>query len=162
MNDRGKNKAARLLLFAPVIFVAHFLEESPGFVEWFNGHVARGITPGLFWRVNIAALAITLIVVAFEWFAPSAFSLILAVGWLGFLMLANAFFHIAGGLVDQRYVPGLATAVLLYLPYYSWFFIMVMKTRRVKVSVLVVAVLLASLPMLLHGYLIIFRSSRLF
>ncbi len=162
MDDRGKNYPARLLLFAPLIFVLHFLEESPGFVEWFNGHVARGITPGLFWRVNLAALAITLIVVAVEWFAPSAFSLMLAVGWLGFLMLANAFLHIAGGIVDKRYVPGLATAVLLYLPYYSWFFISVAKSRQVKVSVMVLLAALASLPMLLHAYLIIFRGSRLF
>jgi len=162
MDDRGENHAARLLLLAPLIFVAHFLEESPGFVEWFNAHVARGITPGLFWRVNITALAITMMVVAVVWFARSAFSLILAVGWLGFLMLANALLHIAGGLVDKRYVPGLATAILLYLPYYSWFFIRVVKSRRVKVSVLLVAAALASLPMLMHGYLIIFRGSRLF
>jgi hypothetical protein len=162
MDDRDENYASRLLLFAPLIFVLHFLEESPGFVEWFNTHVARGITPGLFWRVNLAALAITLIVVAVVWFARSTFSLMLAVGWLGFLMPANAVFHVAGSLVDRRYVPGLATAVLLYLPYYSWFFIRVVKSRQVNVGVLVLVAALASLPMLMHGYLIIFRGSRLF
>ena len=33
-----------LLLAAPLVFVAHFLKEGPGFVAWFNAHVARGIT----------------------------------------------------------------------------------------------------------------------
>lgn len=162
MDERGINYASRLLLLAPLVFVCHFLEESPGFVQWFNAHVARGITSGLFWRVNLSALAMTLIVVAVEWLARSAFSLMLAIAWLSFLMLANAVFHIAGGLVDKQYVPGLVTALLLYLPYYGWFFIGAVKSRRVKVIVLVVGAVVGSLPMLVHGYLIIFRGSRLF
>lgn len=156
------NYVSRALLLAPFIFIAHFLEESPGFVEWFNVHVPRGITSGLFWRVNIAALIITLIVVAIEWFSRSAFSLTLALAWLSFLMMANAMFHIVGGVVDKQYVPGLATAVLLYIPYYSWLFIKAVKSKRVKVVGLVAAAVAASLPMLIHGYLIIFRGSRLF
>src|SRR5215207_4441745 len=132
MDDRAINYASRLLLLAPVIFVSHFLEESPGFVQWFNAHVARGITSGLFWRVNLSALVMTLIVVGIEWFARSAFSLILATAWLSFLMFANAVLHITGSLVDQQHVPGLATALLLYLPYFSWFFIKALNSRRVK------------------------------
>ncbi|HYX72769.1 MAG TPA: HXXEE domain-containing protein [Nitrososphaera sp.] len=162
MNDLGIHHASRLLLLAPVVFVCHFLEESPGFVQWFNAHVARGITSGLFWRVNLSALAITLIVVGIEWFSRSAFSLTLAIVWLGFLMPANAIFHIIGGLVDRQYVPGLATAILLYLPYYSWLFINAVKSKQVKVIVLALGAVLGSLPMLIHGYLIIFRGSRLF
>lgn len=162
MNDRGAHNVERLLLLAPLIFVCHFLEESPGFVQWFNAHVARGITSGLFWRVNLSALVITFFVVALHWFARSSLSLILAVVWFSFLMLANAVLHIAGAVVDKQYVPGLATAVLLYLPYYSWLFLEAAKSRRVKVLVLVAGVVLGSLPMLIHGYLIIFRGSRLF
>src|SRR5919199_2405813 len=162
MDDRQTKSASRLLLLAPVIFVAHFLEESPGFVQWFNEHVARGITPGLFWRVNLSALVITLIVVGIEWFSRSALSLTLAVAWLSFLMFANALFHRAGGLADGRYVPGLATALLLYLPYYGWFFMRAVKSRRGEGVVFVVEGALGSLPMLIHGYLIVFRGSRLF
>ena len=156
------NPVSRMLLLAPLIFVCHFMEESPGFVEWFNGHVARGITSGLFWRVNIAGLVITLVVVGVEWFSRSAFSLGLALSWLSFLMLANAVFHIVGGLVDRRYVPGLVTAVMLYLPYYSWLFIKAVKSQRGKTVGLVAGAVLGSLPMLIHGYLILFRGSRLF
>lgn len=162
MNGRKTDCVARALLLAPLVFVCHFLEESPGFVAWFNAHVARGITSGLFWRVNISALIITLVVVGFEWFSRSAFSLYLALFWLSFLMLANAVLHVVGGVVDKRYVPGLATAVLLYLPYYFWLAVMAVKRRRAAVAPLAAVAVLGSLPMLAHGYLIIFRGSRLF
>lgn len=162
MCARLTNHVSRALLLAPFIFVCHFLEELPGFVEWFNSHVARGITPELFWTVNISALVITLILVGTEWLSRSAFSLTLAVTWLSFLMLANAILHIAGALVDSQYVPGLVTAVLLYIPYYLWLFMKAMKSGRANPAVLFVAAVLGSIPMLTHGYLIVFRASRLF
>lgn len=161
-SDDRKIDYPRVLLLAPFIFVGHFLEESPGFVEWFNAHVARGITPGLFWRVNISALVISVIVIGVEWLSRSAFSLGITIGWLSFLMLANAILHIVGGLVDRQYVPGLATAILLYIPYYSWLFMKAVKSKRVSVGALIVAAVLGSMPMLIHGYLILFRGSRLF
>lgn len=151
-----------LLLLAPFIFVSHFLEESATFVEWFNQHVARGITSGLFWRVNLFALLITVAVAGVEWLSRSAFSVTLTLTWLSFLMLANAIFHIAGSFVDKQYVPGLATAIILYLPYYFWFFFRALQSRRVTAGVLVVAAVVGALPMLIHGYLILFRGSRLF
>ena len=150
------------ILLAPLIFVGHFLEESPEFVPWFNAHVARGITSGLFWRVNITALMITLIVVAFEGFSRSEASLTLAIAWLSFLMLANGIFHVVGAFVDRTYVPGLATAVLFYLPYYSWLFMRGVKSKRVNASILTIAAVIGAIPMLAHGYLIVFRGSRLF
>ena len=153
---------SRLVLFAPIIFICHFVEESPGFVNWFNSHVQRGITSGLFWRVNITALVITLLVVVLEQVSRSDVSMILVIAWLGFLMAANALFHIAGAMHDKNYMPGLGTALGFYLPYYSWLFVTAIKSRRVSLSLLFVAPLLASIPMLLHGYLIIFRGGRLF
>ena len=150
------------ILLAPLIFVGHFLEESPTFVTWFNSHVARGITSGLFWRVNLTALIITLIVVAIEWFSRSGLSQVLVIAWFGFLMFANAIFHIAGAFVDGHYVPGLVTAVLLYLPYYSWLFARSVERKLVSVPVLIGAAVIGAIPMWAHGYLILFRGSRLF
>ena len=161
-DERKAGRFSRALLLAPPVFVIHFLEESPGFVAWFNSHVTRGITPGLFWTVNITALVITLAVVACEWLSRSDFSAMLALVWLGFLMLANAVFHVVGGLVDGRYVPGLVTAIVLYLPYYSWLAASALKGGRVKAAWAAAGSLLGSLPMLAHGYLILFRGSRLF
>ena len=162
MSARMTNHDSRAILLAPFIFVCHFLEEAPTIVEWFNAHVARGITSGLFWRVSISALLITLTVVGMEWSSRSAFSLTLVIAWLGFLMFANAIAHIAAGLVDRQYVPGLVTAVLLYIPYYLWLFVKAMKSERVSPVGLIVAAVLGSIPMLIHGYLITFRGSRLF
>jgi hypothetical protein len=162
MSDRITDHVSRAILLAPFIFVCHFLEESPTFVEWFNAHVTPGITPELFWRVNISALVITLVVVGIEWLSRAAFSLTLVIAWLGFLMFANAIVHIAGGLIDKQYVPGLITAVLLYIPYYLWLFVKVIKIEGVKPPVLFVAAVLASIPMLIHGYRIVFLGSRLF
>ena len=156
------SKWTDLILLAPVIFICHFLEESPTFVLWFNSHVTRGITPGLFWRVNLTALLITAFVVMMEWVSRSALSLVLVVAWFGFLMFANAIFHIAGAFVDRAYVPGLVTAVLLYLPYYSWLFVNGVKTKRVALAVMIVVAVIGAIPMLAHGYLILFRGSRLF
>lgn len=150
------------VLLAPLIFIAHFLEESPTFVLWFNSHVTPAITPGMFWRVNITGLAITLVVVAIEWFSRSSLSLILVVGWFGFLMLANAIFHIVAAIVDRNYVPGLLTAVLLYLPYYSWMFVRGVKSTVAGIPVLILAAIIGAIPMCAHGYLIVFRGSRLF
>jgi len=151
-----------LLLAAPPIFVAHFLEEAPGFVPWFNAHVARGITAPLFWSVNYTALAITLGVVTVEWLSGTTLSAALVVGWLGCLMFANALFHLAGALVDGGYVPGLATALLLYLPFFGAVVAHVVRTRRLSRGGAAAATLLGALPMLAHGYLILFRGNRLF
>src|SRR5262245_32302779 len=104
--EASKKSLGSLIALAPVIFTCHFLEESPGFVAWFNAHVKNGITTGLFWNVNISALVVTLIVMSIELIAPSFFSTSLIVLWFSFLMFANAIFHIAGAIVDQRYMPG--------------------------------------------------------
>ena len=151
-----------LLLAAPVIFIVHFLEEGPGFVTWFNAHVARGITEPLFWTVNYTALAITIGVVILEWLSRTAASATVVIAWLSFLMFANALFHLVGALVDRAYMPGLVTALLLYLPFYIWVATNTLRTRRVSTGVVAAAAVIGALPMLAHGYLIIFRGSRLF
>ncbi|HET9825707.1 MAG TPA: HXXEE domain-containing protein [Chitinophagaceae bacterium] len=160
--NRAKKGLGVIIVLAPVIFVAHFLEESPGFVSWFNEHVRNGITQGLFWKVNISALVITIIVMLIELFEPSMVSTSLVVLWFSFLMLANAIFHITGAIVDQRYMPGLITAVILYLPYYSFVIFRSLRKGRLNTALGIFLAILGSSLMLVHGYLIIFRGSRLF
>lgn len=157
----NKNRFDPILL-APFIFIGHFIEELPGFVSWFNSHAAQGITSQSFWRVNLAGLVITVVVVAFERFSRSALSLSVAVAWLSFLMLANGLLHVAGAFVDRGYVPGLITAAAFYLPYFAWFFLRAVKSNRVSVVVLIVAAIIGAIPMVMHGYLILFKGSRLF
>jgi hypothetical protein len=156
------DRLSRVLLFAPLVFIAHFIEESPGFVPWFNGHVTPGITVELFWTVNVCALVITLLVTVGFWATRSAAAALLAVAWLSFLMLANALLHVTGAIVDGGYVPGLATAILLYLPYCGWIAWHVVRSRRVAPGWLAAVAVLGAIPMGVHGYRILFLGSRLF
>jgi Protein of unknown function with HXXEE motif len=108
MAQQSPGRLSQGLLFAPLVFVAHFLEESPG------------------------------------------------------LTLTNAIFHITGAIVDRGYVPGLATAVLLYLPYCGWVAGQVVRSRLVAPGLLAAAAVLGAIPMAVHGYRILFLGTRLF
>lgn len=152
----------RGLLLAPLVFVAHWLEESPGFVFWFNTHVSPGITQSTFTAVNSTALLITIFVTLGFWATQTTASVLLVVAWLSFLMLANAIFHITGAVVDGAYVPGLLTAILLYLPYFAWVAAQIVRSRRLPPGILVAAGFLGAIPMAVHGYRILFLGSRLF
>lgn len=162
MAQQSHDRLARGLLFAPLIFGAHFLEESPGFVPWFNAHVTRGITPDLFLTVNATGLLITVAVTVGFWTTRSTAAEVLVVAWLSFLMLTNAVFHITGAIVDRGYVPGLATAIFLYLPYSGWVARQVVRNRRVGPSLLAAAAAAGAIPMAVHGYRILFLGTRLF
>ena len=156
-----RDRVAVLAALAPVMFVLHFLEEAPGFVAWFNSHVARGIKPALFWQVNIAALVVTCVVALLCWIDDSAGSAVIAAGWFGFLFGANAILHVAGAIADRAYVPGLITAVVLYVPFFA-LFLHGARRRAAPWRVLGPVAILCGAPMLVHGYRIIFLGTRLF
>lgn len=162
MSDRIKNGLAKILLLSPLAFICHVVEEGPGFVEWFNAHVTRGITSRLFWSVNFIALAITILIAVVNRLAQSPAALTIASAWLSFLMFANALFHIAGAFIDGGYVPGLATAAFLYLPFYFLLMNRIVRSGQINTAILAGAVILGSMPMLIHGYRILFLRSRLF
>jgi hypothetical protein len=63
---------------------------------------------------------------------------------------------------DRAYVPGLATAALLYLPYCAWIARDVTRGGGMRPTSVAAAAMLGGLPMAIHGYLILFRGSRLF
>jgi hypothetical protein len=159
---QSPDRLSQGLQFAPLVFVAHLLEESPGFVAWFNAHVTRGITADLFWTVNATALLITVVVSLGFWATKSPAAVVLAVAWLSFLMLTNAVFHITGAILDRGYVPGLATAIFLYLPYCGWVARQVVRSRQADPGLLAAAALLGAIPMAVHGYRILFFGTRLF
>jgi hypothetical protein len=160
--DASVERIGQALLLAPLVFVVHFLEESPRFVPWFNAHVSRGITQDLFWTVNLTALVVTVLAAAAGRWAPSRGSLLLVVGWLSFLMLTNAVFHVTGTIADRAYVPGLVTALVLYLPYCAWLAVRIVRSGRLSTREIAAAAVLGGLPMAVHGYRILFLSSRLF
>lgn len=162
MDQRFPERLGRGLLLAPLVFVVHSLEESPGFVPWFNARVTEGITQDSFLAVSFVALLITVVLTISSWATRSEGSIILMVAWLSFLMLTNAIFHITGAIVDRGYVPGLVTAIVLYLPYCAWVTAQVVRSRRLPIILLVVTAVLGGIPMAVHGYRILFLGTRLF
>jgi hypothetical protein len=124
--------------------------------------VTQGITADLFWTVNAVGLLITVLVTVAFWGTETTASVLLVVAWLSFLMLTNAVFHVTAAIVDRGYVPGLATAVILYLPYCGWVAWQLVRERGVAPAPLVAAAALGAIPMAVHGYRILFLGTRLF
>jgi len=152
----------RLVLLAPLVFILHVVEEAPGFVEWFNSLVPRGITQESFLTVNAAALTITVLIALVVAASPSGATGLALAAWVGFLMLANGLFHVVGTVAHGRYCPGVVTGAVLYFPYGVLLLRRIVRDLELRPDVVVGAASLGALPMLVHGYLIVFRASRLF
>jgi hypothetical protein len=152
----------RLVLLAPVVFILHVIEEAPGFVAWFNSLVPRGITQSLFLEVNAVALTVTVFAALLVVTSPGPASGLVLAAWVGFLMLANGLLHFVGTIAHARYSPGLATGTLLYLPYGALVLRGIVRDLKVKPAAVLAVAAIGAVPMLVHGYLIVFRASRLF
>lgn len=157
-----RSDPCRIVLLAPVLFLLHVAEEAPGFVTWFNGLVAEGITTELFAWVNAGGFVITLLFAVVLASSREKAGALLTIAWLGFLMLGNAILHITATVVHGRYTPGVLTSVVLYLPFFFWFFRLSLENFRMKPATAALAVLTGAAPMLIHGYLIVFEGRRLF
>ena len=153
---------AGLALLAPIVFVIHVIEEAPTFVPWFNSIVEPDISESLFLTVNGVAFLITVALGGALAATREPAIAVVNLAWLGFLMFANALLHLTATVVHHRYAPGVITATCLYLPYFALLFAVVLRQLRVSWGVALFATALGSLPMAAHGYLIVFRGSRLF
>jgi hypothetical protein len=151
-----------LSILLPVVFAAHVCEEAPGFVAWFNSLVDPKISVGLFLSVNATAFVVTSLIALTLAVSPRPTAGVLASGWVGFLMLANGLVHIVGTAVHGRYCPGVVTGTLLYVPMSFFFVRAVIRELRVPAIAAAGVALLGGIPMYVHGYLIVFRGSRLF
>jgi Protein of unknown function with HXXEE motif len=152
----------KLVLLLPFIFILHVFEEAPGFVMWFNSLVPRGISQNLFLTVNAVALAVTVAIALLVASSHDPASGLVLAAWVGFLLLANGIFHLIGTIAHARYCPGVVTGTLLYLPYGALLLRKIIRDLGLKSGVVVGAAALGGVPMLVHGYLIVFRASRLF
>ena len=151
-----------LAIALPCVFAVHVAEEASGFVAWFNSLVTPGITQRLFLSVNATVFFITLAIGSLVAMSRDAALSILAVAWVGFVMLANGLFHLVGTLVLWRYSPGVVTGTFLYLPLSILFMRAVVRECGIPWATLVLVALVGGVPMYVHGYLIVFRGSRLF
>lgn len=159
---REKRLVAAIALLAPVVFVIHVFEEGPAFVPWFNSLVEPDISEPLFLTVNGVAFFITAILSGALAVTRERAVAVAGLAWLGSLFFANALFHLTATVVHHRYSPGAVTAACLYLPYFALFFVVALRRLRVSWGAALLATILGALPMAAHGYLIVFRGSRLF
>jgi hypothetical protein len=146
----------------PVVFVVHVTEEAPRFVAWFNSLVTPGISQPLFLSVNGVAFLITVIVAFAVATVREPAAGLTGAAWVGFLFLANGIFHIIGTVALGRYCPGVVTGTLFYLPFSLLFLRAVVRELGEPAVAVGIAALLGGAPMFVHGYLIVFRGSRLF
>ena len=151
-----------LALLAPVVFVVHVIEEAPSFVPWFNSIVEPDISQPLFLTVNGIGFLITVILSGALAATRSRTAAVADLAWLGSVFFANALFHLTATVALDRYSPGAVTAACLYLPYFALLFAAAVKRLHVSWGAALLATVLGSLPMAAHGYLIVFRGSRLF
>jgi hypothetical protein len=158
----GRLTVRALALALPAIFALHVVEEAPGFVMWFNAHVEPDITAQSFWSVNASAFAITIAVAAVAAISRERVAALVAIAWVGFLMLANGLFHVVAAVVDRGYVPGVVTALLLYLPFSVSFLRTASVERGIPPGVAVAVALAGGIPMVVHGWRVLFESGRLF
>jgi hypothetical protein len=145
-----------------VVFVVHVAEEAPRFVAWFNRLVEPDISEPLFLRVNATAFVITVLLAVALAVTREPVVAVLDLAWIAFLFFANALFHLTATVVHHLYSPGAVTAAVLYLPYFAVLFWTVRKRLQVSLGTALTATVLGALPMAAHGYLIVFRGSRLF
>jgi hypothetical protein len=105
------------------IYMLHQYEEHDGdrfrlYVNRMVGHGEEVLTPAAVFVINIGAVWILDVVVIYlAWRVDLGLGLIAV-----YLMLINAFVHIAGAIRSRSYNPGLVTAVVLFLPFggYAW------------------------------------------
>lgn len=151
----------KIVILAPIIFILHVAEEFPGLVEWMNSLIDRDITQGIFVGVNFAGLLITTLLSVFMATTKDDIAIVLMLAWLSFVMFANSLFHLTATVV-HGYSPGAITSLFLYLPYFAWFLWSVIKSKQFNSITIAVTIAIGSMPMFIHGYLIIFEGTRLF
>lgn len=151
-----------LALCLPAAFVLHVVEEAPLFVTWFNSRVTPQISQSSFLTVNAIAFVITLGIAISISASRAPLQGLVGVAWVSFLMLANGLFHFVATVAHGSYCPGVITGVFLYLPLSLLFMRGVAHEAHVPALVVAVVALAGAMPMVLHGYFIVFRGSRLF
>jgi hypothetical protein len=134
-----------------VIYMLHQIEEHlwpGGFRQFTNAHVFRSGQDN--WPVDIGGVA--LVNIGYVWVPLAAAALFpgalrwIGLGWIG-LTLINGLSHIVTSVRFRIYNPGLATSILLFLPFTVW--VLVLESARGSLSGTEIGLILL-LGVLLH------------
>lgn len=152
----------QLLSLAPLVVLAHVVEEAPGLVDWMNRRFQLDLTMGYFLAVNAIGLLITLVLAVPRVHATDRFRVLGHIAWLSFLMPANGLMHLAAALSFREYVPGTVTAGILYLPYFFAATVTVCRHLGVRPLSAVLAATTGAVPMFVQGVSILTGNGRVF
>ena len=151
----------QVLLLAPLVFALHVYEEYPAFIEWMNRRVSVPMTAESFALVNGSAFLVTLVLAGLAALRPGRGIALVVVGWLSFLMLANATLHLLATAIDGSYCPGAITSAVLYLPYFSFAFTACRGIGDLSGRAGATAAVMGALPMLAQGVGVLLIGRRL-
>lgn len=149
-----------LLSLAPLVFLAHVVEEAPGLIAWMNRRFELNLTMRYFVAMSAIGLLVTVVLAVPRLDSRNHFRAIGLIAWLSFLMLANGVVHLAASLLFREYVPGTVTAGILYLPYFVAATVTICRNVGVRPGAAVLAATIGALPMLVQGISILTGSGR--
>ncbi len=116
-----------LLWLLPISAVLHIIEEFAfpgGFTAWYRNYkqsVSASFTAKYLIKINLILIVFTVLPLLLN--ARNGIAIWLSVASVVFF---NAFFHIGGVLRTKKYVPGVITSILIYIPltvYGYWYFL---------------------------------------
>jgi hypothetical protein len=120
-----------LLWLLPMAAILHIVEEFAfpgGFTAWYRNYkhsVASSFTAKYLINVNVLLVVLCILPLILD--VRNSVALWLSMAAVVFF---NAFFHIRGAVVERRYVPGVVSSVVLYIPvalFGFWYFLSVQK-----------------------------------
>ena len=106
---------------APLAYALHVAEEtSAGFPDWMRERIAPGFTTASFVTVNTVVMATLLTLTACVSVTGGRVGVWPYFALASALMLWNALVHVGATLYFGSYAPGVATALLVYLPAFAF------------------------------------------
>ncbi len=151
----------RLLYLAPLVLLAHVMEEAPGLIAWMNRRFEVDLTMSYFVAMNAIGLLVTVVVAVPSVRSRNYFLALGLIAWLSFLMLANGVLHLTASLLFREYVPGTVTAGILYLPYFVAATVTVCRNFNVRPRAAILAATIGAVPMLAQGVSILTVGRRI-
>ena len=142
---------SRLFLLAPLLVLAHVLEEGPRFLSWLNRRVEADMTMDSFIVINAIGVLITASLAVPAVRSRDSVLAFLLIAWLSFVMLANGILHLVASLVWREYVPGSITAGVFYLPYFVIVLVAIYRRFDVSIRFTAIAIVAGATPMAAHG-----------
>ncbi len=151
----------RLLYLAPLVVLAHVVEEAPGLIAWMNRRFELDLTMSYFVAINAVGLLVTVVVAVPSVRSRNYFLALGVIAWLSFVMLANGVLHLTASLLFREYVPGTVTAGILYLPYFVAATVTICRNVDVRPRAAILAATIGAAPMLAQGISILTVGRRI-